>query len=139
VIAGVAGGALLARARGAPVLAGLLAGGVLTALAVAVVAGGPRWSAIGPGLGLFNILLYWGAEGTAAAIGLTLAATGLAASAVLAGGMRATAFAAAGAAWLVGLWFLPSASPHALATPLALIVLAALATDERAPAEDARS
>ena len=139
VIAGTAGGALLARARRAPVLAGLLAGGVLTALAVAVVAGGPRWSAIGPGLGLFNILLYWGAEGTAAAIGLTLAATGLAAAAVLAGGMRATAFAAAGAAWLVGLWFLPSASPHALATPLALIVLAALATDERAPAEDARS
>ena len=126
VLAAMAGGALLARARGAPVLAGLLGGGLLTALAVAVVVGGPRWSDIGPALGLSNILLYWGAEASAAAIVLTLAATGLAGAAVLAGGMRAPAFAVAAAAWLVGLWFLPSASPHAIATPLALIVLSAI-------------
>ena len=105
---------------------GLLAGGLLTALAVAVVGGGPRWSAIGPGVGLFNIFLYWGAEATGAAIGLTLAAIGLVGAAVLAGGMKAPAFAAAAAAWLVGLWFLPSASPHAVATALALIALSAI-------------
>jgi hypothetical protein len=129
VLAGITGGALFARARGMPVLVGLMAGGLLTALAVAVVAGGPRGSAIGPGLGLFNIFLYWGAEATVAAIGLTLAATGIVAAAVLAWGMRASAFAAAAAAWLVGLWFLPSASAHAVATPLALIVLTAVSPD----------
>jgi hypothetical protein len=139
VLAGMTGGALLARARGWPVLMALLAGGLLTALAVAVVAGGPRWSAIGPSLGLSNIFLYWGAQASVAPIVLTLAAIGLAGAAVLAGGVRASAFAAAAAAWLVGLWFLPSASPHAIATALAFIVLAAAATDERAPAEDARS
>ena len=126
VLAGLTGGALLARVRGWPVLMGMLAGGVLTALAVAVVVGGPRWSAIGPSLGLTNILLYWGAEGMAAPIILTLAATGLAGAAVLAGGMRAHAFAAAAGAWLVGSWFLPSASPHAVAAPLALMVLSAI-------------
>jgi hypothetical protein len=129
VLAGLAGGALLARARGWPVLMGMLTGGLLTALAVAVFAGGPRWSAIGPSLGLTNILLYWGAEGPAAAIVLTLAATGLGGAAVLAGGMKAPAVAAAAAAWLMGLWFLPSASPHAVATALALMVLAAVSTD----------
>jgi hypothetical protein len=139
VLAGLAGGALFARARGTPVLIGLLAGGLLTALAVAVVVGGPRWSAIGPGVGLSNIFLYWGAEASAAAIVLTLAAIGLGGAAVLAGGVRAPAFAAAAAAWLVGVWVLPLASPHALATPLALIALAAVATDEPEPAEDTRS
>ena len=126
VLAGVAGGALFARERGMRMRIGLLAGGLLTALAVAVVGGGPRWSAIGPGVGLFNIFLYWGAEATGAAIGLTLAAIGLVGAAVLAGGMKAPAFAAAAAAWLVGLWFLPSASPHAVATALALIALSAI-------------
>jgi hypothetical protein len=139
VLAGLAGGALLARARGWQALTGLLAGGLLAALAAAAVAGGPRWSAIGPGLGLSNIFLYWGAEASAAAIVLTFAAIGLVGAAVLAGGMRAPGFAAAAAAWLVGSWFLPSASPHAIAAPLALIVLAAVTTDEREPAEDARS
>jgi hypothetical protein len=133
VLAGLTGGALLARARGWPVLMGMLAGGVLTVLTVAVVVGGPRWSAIGPSLGLSNVFLYWGAEGSAAAIVLTLAAIGLVGAAVLAGGLKAPAFAAAAAAWLVGLWFLPSASPHALATALALIVLAASSTDWDSP------
>jgi len=129
VLAGMTGGALFVHGRGMRALTGLLAGGLVTALAVAVVAGGPRWSAIGPGLGLSNIFLYWGAEVSAAAIVLTLSAIGLAGAAVLAGGMRAPAFVAAAAAWLVGLWFLPAASPHAVATPLALMVLAAVSTD----------
>jgi len=139
VLAGLAGGALLARARGWPVRIGLLAGGLLTAVAVAVVAGGPRWSAIGPGLGLSNVFLYWGAQASVAPIVLTLAAIGLAGAAVLAGAMSAPAFGTAAAAWLMGLWFLPSASPHAVATALALIALAAITNNERAPAEDVRS
>jgi hypothetical protein len=66
VLAGLGDGALLARARGWPVRWGLLAVGLLTALAVDVAGGGPRWSAIGPSLGLSNIFLYWGAEASAA-------------------------------------------------------------------------
>jgi hypothetical protein len=140
VLAGAAGAALLARARGEVAL-GLVAGGLLTALAVAFAAGGPGLSAIGPGLGLFNIFLYWGAEEAAAPLGLVLAATGLAGAAALAWAMKAPAFGVAAAAWLMALWFLPSASPHALAAPLALVALAAVSTDldsESAPASTDR-
>jgi hypothetical protein len=131
VLAGMTGGAVLARERGWPVRWGLLAGGLLAALTASVVVSGPSWLAIGPSLGLSNILLYWGAEGAAAPILLTFAAIGVAGAAVFAGAMTAPAFAMAATAWLVGLWFLPSASPHAVAAPLALIVLAALLPDER--------
>jgi hypothetical protein len=135
VLAGMAGAAVFARARRASVLMGLLAGGLLAALAVALIAGGgrPRWPAIGPGLGLSNILLYWGVEATASAVGLALAATGLVAAAVLAAGMEAPPVVAAAMAWLVALWFLPSASPHALAIPLALMVLAAAPSPRPSP------
>jgi Glycosyltransferase family 87 len=133
VLGGLGGGALLARARGWPVRWGLLAGGVLTALAVDVAGGGPRWSAVGPSLGLSNLFLYWGAEASTAWIILTLAAIGLTGAAVLGASMSGPPLAAATAAWLVGLWFLPTASPHAVATALALMVLAAAWTEQTPP------
>jgi len=131
VLAGLCGGALLARARGGPVRWWLLAGGLLAALAVDLAGGGPRWSAVGPSLGLSNIFLYWGAEASTAWIILTLAAIGLTGAAVLGASMSAPPLAAAAAAWLMGLWFLPTASPHAVATALAVMVLAVMSTDRR--------
>jgi hypothetical protein len=129
VLAGMTGGALLARARGGPVLTGLLTGGLVAAVAVVIVAGGPHWPAIGPGLGLPNILLYWGVGEGSAGMGMALTATALGAAAFLAWRVRAPAFATAAAAWLAGLWLLPAASAHAVATPLALMLLAALSAD----------
>ena len=123
VLAGMAGGALLARARGARVLVGLLAGGLIAAVAVGLVGGGPHWPAVGPGLGLSNILLYYGAGEGSTALAVALTATAIGVAALVAWRLRADAVASAAAAWLTALWFLPSASPHAVATPLALMVL----------------
>jgi hypothetical protein len=132
VLAGMAGAALLARGGGT-VLMRVLGGGVLAALLATLVAGGPGWSEIGPGLGLFNIFLYWGVEEPTAPIGLTLSAMGIAAAAALAWRLRTPDFAVAAAAWLMALWFWPSVSAHAVAVPLALITLAAVPTDRDSP------
>ena len=58
---------------------------------------------------------------------------GIAGAAILAWRIRVPDVAVAAAAWLVALWFLPSASPHALATPLALVALAGVSTDWDSP------
>jgi hypothetical protein len=94
-----------------------------------VLAGGLRWPSVGPGLGLSNVLLYRGIGEGSTTLAVTLATLVAAGAAAAAWRMRELSFAALAAAGLVALWFLPSASPHAVATALALMVLAATSTD----------
>jgi hypothetical protein len=78
-----------------------------------------------PGVGLPNLLLYWGAE----AAGWIAAAAPLAAGAVTYALFRSAVvpgLAGAALASLVALWFSPGISPEALAVPLVLMALAAL-------------
>jgi len=78
---------------------------------------------VGPGLGLSNILLYWGTGEGSTIVALLLVTLAAGSAALTAWGLRPLGWAGFAAAVLVGLWFLPSASPHPVAVPLALIVL----------------
>jgi hypothetical protein len=123
ILAGLAAGAIVdegSRARGA-----LLGGALAWAIGLAL-AGGPRWPSIGPGLGLSNILLYRGIGDGSTVLGAVLVALAAAGAAFTAWTLRSSGAAALAAALLVGLWFWPSASPHAVAVPLALIVVSAI-------------
>ena len=80
------------------------------------------------GLGLVNLAIYFGAEPSGLAWAwLPLLALGaaLALAPRLAARPEPERWAAGSALLLAGLWLWPGASPHALATPLALLVLAA--------------
>ena len=127
LLAGLGAGALLApraRARGA------IVGGALAGVVAIVLAGGTRWPAIGPSLGLSNILLYWGIGEGSMALGATLATLAAGAAALTAWRLRPLGVAALAAAGVVGLWFLPAGSAHAVAVPLALVVGAVVTRPE---------
>jgi hypothetical protein len=119
-------------------LAGLLLGGgaalsaaFAAAPALVVVVIGGR----GAGLGLGPLLAYRGAEGSSAAgIAAWLLPVLIVAGAAVLWKTTPSLHALALAA-LAGVWVMPSASPHALAVPLALFALGAIQrTEERAPA-----
>ena len=81
----------------------------------------------GPGLGLFNLLAYRGAEASAAALALAALAPLLSLGFVLWLLRRPwPPLALAGIASLAGLVLAPAASPEALAVPLMLLGLAAM-------------
>jgi hypothetical protein len=88
----------------------------------------------GPGLGIVNLLAFWGAESVGAALAPLLALAALGGSAWL---FRRpwSRPAGAGIASLVGIVAAPSLSADAVAVPLLLLTLAALAS--RSPAESA--
>ena len=101
-------------------------GGVLAWVVTLVLAGGPGWPSIGPGLGLSNVLLYRGIGDGSLVLGLTLSALAVGAASLTAWKLRALGLAALAAGAVTGLWFLPSASAHAVAVPLALVTAAAV-------------
>jgi hypothetical protein len=85
---------------------------------------------VGPGVGLANVFLYWGAERTGLSLALFAAAPVLAALVAIGLVLRRVApLPAAAVATLAGLWLAPAASPEAVAVPLFLAALAALSTD----------
>jgi hypothetical protein len=88
------------------------------------------WSgAVRPGLGLTNLLLYRADDAPQGWLPLLAFLALCAGSLVLARRTKMRgpqALAAAAVALLASLWVLPGASAHDLATPLALLVLAAL-------------
>ena len=123
LLVGLCAGALVeARAR----LRGAVLGGVLAWVVTLVLAGGPGWPSIGPGLGLSNVLLYRGIGDGSLVLGLTLSALAVGAASLTAWKLRALGLAALAAGAVTGLWFLPSASAHAVAVPLALVTAAAV-------------
>jgi hypothetical protein len=83
---------------------------------------------VGPGIGLANLILYWGGERTSLCLALFAAAPVLAA--LVAIGLvvrRVPPLPAAAVATLAGLWLAPAASAEAVAVPLFLAALAPLA------------
>jgi len=83
---------------------------------------------VGPGIGLANVFLYWGAERTGLSLALFAAAPVLAA--LVAIGLvvrRVPPLPAAAVATLAGLWLAPAVSAEAVALPLVLAALAPLA------------
>ena len=83
--------------------------------------------AAGPGLGLFNLLAYRGAESSAFAVALAAAAPALALLLTL--GLlrlRASATVVAGLASLIGIVLAPAISPEVVVVPLVLFALAAV-------------
>jgi Glycosyltransferase family 87 len=83
----------------------------------------------GPGLGVFNVLAYAGAEGTASARMLAALTPVLAALFVLAiERLEVPPLAAAALATLGGLALAPSVGPNAVAVPLVLLGLASVGT-----------
>jgi hypothetical protein len=84
-------------------------------------------SALAPGVGLSNLFLYWGAEGSTAGRVATLALQLAAGGAVLWLGMRRDPISLAGAAALLttGLFLASGTSSHDLLVPLALCMLSA--------------
>jgi hypothetical protein len=85
---------------------------------------------VGPGIGLGNILLYWGVERTGPCLAL-FAATPVLAALVAIGLLvrRVAPLPAAAVATLAGLWLAPAASAEAVAVPLFLVALAPLSAD----------
>ncbi len=82
---------------------------------------------VGPGIGLANVFLYWGAERTGACMVLFAAAPLLAALSAIGLLVRRVApLPAAAVATLAGLWLAPAASAEAVAVPLFLAALAPL-------------
>ncbi|HEX9202334.1 MAG TPA: hypothetical protein VF964_00100, partial [Vicinamibacteria bacterium] len=82
---------------------------------------------VGPGIGLANVLSYWGAERTGLSLALFAAAPVL--SAMVATGLvvrRVPPLPAAAVTTLAGLWLAPAASAEAVAVPLFLAALAPL-------------
>jgi len=131
LLAGLGAGALVdARAR----VRGAVLGGALAWVVALALAGGPRWPVVGPGLGLPNILIYWGVGEGSRVVGVALSALAAAAAALTAWRLRRLGLTALAAAILAGLWLLPSASAHAVAVPLALLAVAAVQRGDPAPA-----
>jgi hypothetical protein len=115
-------------------LAGLaLGGGVMLAAALALVPVSMVLGGRGSGLGLGALLAYRGWEGARLA---GVAAWLLPAIVVASAALRwktTPSLHVVGLATLAGLWVMPSASPHALAVPLALLVLGAVQHKEEPP------
>jgi hypothetical protein len=83
----------------------------------------------GPGLGVANLLAYWGAEGLASSLAPLAAAFALAATAWL---LKRpwSALARGGLASLVAIALAPAVSPNAVAVPILLLTLAAVEARE---------
>ncbi len=80
----------------------------------------------GPGLGVFNLLAYWGAEASAFALALAALSPLLLAMLTLALlRLRTSGLALSGLASLVAIGLAPAAAPDAVAIPLVLLALAA--------------
>ena len=123
LLVGLCAGALVdsrARVRGA------VSGAVLGWVLANALAGGPKWPSVGPDLGLSNVLLYRGIGEGSLMLALTLSALAVGAASLTAWKLRALGLAALAAAAVTGVWFLPSASAHAVAVPLALVAAAAV-------------
>jgi hypothetical protein len=116
-------------------IAAVVAGYALLALPVALMdpraflerLGSP--SVPGPGLGSVNLLAYWGAESLAAPL-QPLAAIVAVAAIVWLLGRRWAPLAGAGVASLVGSVLAPALSADAVAVPMVLLALAAIASGE---------
>jgi hypothetical protein len=88
----------------------------------------------GPGLGIFNLLAYWGVEGSTVALALAALAP-LAALAVALALVRRSPppLALAGLAALSGLALAPAVAPDMVAVPIALLTLSAIVPETWGP------
>jgi hypothetical protein len=107
-----------------------LAAGLLVVLALFFLSPfeGFAPASLAAGLGLVNVAIYFGAEPAGLAWAwppVLVFGAAVALAPRLAARPEAERWAAAAALLLAGLWLWPGASPHALATPLALLALAA--------------
>jgi hypothetical protein len=92
----------------------------------------------GPGLGLFNLLAYRGAEVSAGALALAaLSPLAAVAAALWLLGRPGPPLAGAALVSLTGIVLAPAASPEVVALPLVLLGLAAMEPADRPPAEAA--
>jgi hypothetical protein len=90
----------------------------------------------GPGLGLFNLLAYRGAEGSEGALALAaLSPLAAVAAALWLLGRPGPPLAGAALVSLTGIVLAPAASPEVVALPLVLLGLAAREPADRSPAE----